>query len=126
MSDQFYLNLLPKINATVQRFGTAYKVRGPGAYDEQTMVTAPATARDVTGLVSDGEMFNGLGGATQNPNRDASNISWSGKKVLILTAQAQPTQGEEVQVDGRWFPLSRIKEIKPANVVLLYLLDVTV
>lgn len=125
MSDQFYLNLLPKVNQTVQRFGTKYKVRGQASYNEETMTTGEPVGREVTGLVSDGELLNNMGGATQNPNRSLENISWVGKKVLILTAAAEPKQGEQVEVDGRWYPLSKIKEIKPANVVLLYLLDIT-
>lgn len=126
MSDVFYNTLLPKINQTVERFGTTYNVEGDRLYDADTMTTLEPIKRSVQGLVSDGQLFNGLGGATQNPNRDASNISWVGKRVLILSPSANIKPGERVQFEGKWYPFSNINELKPANITLLYILDVTV
>lgn len=129
MSDAFYQTLLPKVNQTVERFGKTFEVRGAGTYNNETLSVSKPTSRTVTGLISNSEFLSGLGGtsiAGLGGKAENSALTWIGKKILILQASAAPTQGEEIQVEGKWFPLSKIQEIKPANVVLLYMLDVTI
>lgn len=129
MSDAFYQTLLLKVNPIIERFGTKYPVRGQGTYDNESMTTIKPEAREIIGLVSNSEMLSGLGGtsiAGLGGKAENTAKAWIGKKLLLLQANANPLQGDEVQVDGNWFPLSKIQTIKPANIILLYILDVTI
>lgn len=117
MSDEFYLDLLEEVTETVQEFGTTYKVVGVSQYDETTMTTLPATERTVVGLVADQQLANQL--------MSDQGASWIAVKSLLLTADANPQPGERVEVDGVLYPLDKLMEIKPANITLLYMLDVT-
>lgn len=116
-SDAFYKQVIADIAPVFTELGTTYTVSTPGAYDELTLTTAPATTRNVVGLVADQQTaveFAGLAGAT-----------WVATKTLILTADANPRQGEEITVDGRTYPLDKIVPIKPADIVVIYMLDVS-
>ena len=113
-SDAFYNELLADVNETLEEFGTEYTVRSPGVYDGTELESTPSTNRKVTGLVSTGNEMHILAGES----------GWVSTKTLLLTAGAAPKAGEEVQVDGKWFPLSKLTAIKPADVVVLYMLDV--
>ena len=115
-SDAFYSEIKQEVDAVLAELGTQYAVRTEGAYDPTTLSTATGVPRTVTGLVADQKAamsFTGGQGV------------WIGERSLILTAEAAPLPGEEVGVDGRWFPLSKVVPIKPADVVVAYILDVT-
>lgn len=125
VSDAFYNDIKLEVDALLADLGTTYSVRGQGSYDPATLSTEPAAApRAVVGLVaSEAASFN-LG--AQIFAVAATSANWANKKTLLLTAAANPAPKEEIQVDGQWFPLSKVVPIKPADVVLLYMLDVSV
>lgn len=119
-SDDFYNELIPEINEVLDELGTTYQVRGKSAFDSDTLTTIPGASRTVVGLVADQATTSSIGGFVPE-----SALAWIGKKNLLLKASAAPQPGEEILVEGNWFPLAKISPIKPADVVVLYILDVT-
>ncbi|MGL5525669.1 MAG: hypothetical protein ACRDCY_18130 [Aeromonas veronii] len=113
-SDSFYYELQEEVVGVLRDFGTEYNIVTPGQYDEETMVRGPETARVCQGIVADQQFASQLA-----PN------GWTATKTLILPHDANPAQGEEVVVDGKPFALSKVVPVKPADVVVCYLLDVT-
>lgn len=113
-SDSFYYELQEEVDGVIREFGTTFQVKGVGKYNDDTMTVEPAASRTVDGVVADQQFASQLA-----PN------GWNASKSLILPASANPAQGEEVQVDGKWYPLSAIMPVKPADVVVCYMLDVT-
>jgi len=122
-SDSFYLEIQAEVNTVLEELGTEYSVRGHGTYNPDTLETLPAAPRTVVGLVADQKDINPLG-AILFPVGEGS-AGWVNKKALILSAGAVPDAGEEVLVDGQWFPLSKVVPIKPAEITVVYMLDVT-
>jgi len=116
-SDAFYNELLPEINETIDEFGTTYVVKTPGGYNED-MSVSPATERPVQGLVADQSFQLPIPSVGQE-------ASWGNRKQVILKAEANIKEGERLVFEGNEYPLSKAQTIKPANVVLLYILDVT-
>lgn len=121
-SDSFYLELQAEVQEVLEEFGTTYSIREEGVYDSDTLETTDGAPRTVTGLVATEQFVSSLGNAVIPANVLAS--SQVGKKTLILSAAAAPQPGEEVQVDGSWFSLSKLIPIKPADIVVVYMLDV--
>jgi len=121
-SDSFYLEIQAEVNTVLEELGTGYSVRGHGTYNPNTLETLPAASRIVVGLVADQKDVNTFSAMVPNSEMGAG---WVGKKALILSAGAAPEAGEEVLVDGQWFPLSKVVPIKPAEITVVYMLDVT-
>ena len=117
-SDAFYNELLPEINQVIDELGAQFVVSTPGQYNVDTLKTDPPTTRQVFGVVADQSMVTAIAGPYQN-------VSWAGKKTLILKADANPKEGESIVVDGQSYPLNKIVTVKPANVVMVYMLDVS-
>ena len=115
-SDAFYNEIKLEVNTVLSELGTQYNVRTAGAYNPATLSTANGVSRTVTGLVADQKAALSF---------TAGQGVWIGEKSLILVADANPLPGEEVEVEGQWFPLSKVVPIKPADVVVVYMLDVT-
>lgn len=122
-SDAFYLELQAEVVEVLEDFGTTYTIRAEGVYNSDTLETADGATRTVTGLVANEQFVSSLGNAETPANVLAS--SQVGKKNLVLSAFAAPQPGEEVQVDGKWFALSKLIPIKPAEIVVVYMLDIT-
>lgn len=122
-SDSFYNELLVDVNATIDEFGTTYSVRLNGSYDSATLTTTPGSSRSVSGIVSNQQVTSAVASILFPVTERSSN--WIGKKTLLLKADSAPQSGEEILVDGNWFPLSKVISIKPADIVVLYILDVT-
>lgn len=120
-SDDFYNDLLPEVNQTLLDFGTYYTVRTRSTYDPDTLGTVPGTTRSALGLVADQST------AVQGDSRSSRSEATSriGLKSLLLAADSDPKPEEEVEVDGVWFSLEKIDTVKPAEVVMLYTLDLT-
>lgn len=116
-SDAFYNELLPEINATIDEFGTSFVVKTPGTYNED-MSVSPDTERTVQGVVAD-QSF-------QLPIPSlGSEASWGNRKQVLLKAEADIKENEHLVFEGNTYPLNKAQTIKPANVVLLYIVDVT-
>lgn len=124
-SDAFYKELLPEITAALNDYGKAYQVRSKGLMNEETRLVAPGVTRSVQGLVSDGSIVSNIGSVGQNSGLEANRVQWVGKKVILLAPNLKPNKTDEINVDGVWLSLSKIVELKPANIVLLYILDLT-
>jgi hypothetical protein len=125
MSDQFYLELLVDVNSVIDEFGTTYQVKSPAQYSEETMSTTPGTVRSVIGLVSDQSVLSNFASVGVSAGIEATSQIWVSKKVLLLKASANVLFNETITVDGKEYPLSKVEKIKPANVNLLYILDLT-
>lgn len=116
-SDAFYNEIVAELVPVFDELGTSYTVRTPDTYDEDELETVPGATRSVVGLVADQQtvmQLAGEGGAT-----------WVATKTLVLRQDAAPLPGEEIQVDSKWFPLSKVVPVKPAEVTVVYLLDVS-
>lgn len=122
-SDAFYNEVLVDVNAVIDELGTTYNVRGTATYDPTTLSTTVGASREVAGLVADQSFQSVVSGLTGTA--DDVRGGWQGRKNLLLKADAAPAPGEEVQVEGEWFPLDKVEPIKPADVVVLYILDVS-
>lgn len=116
-SDAFYTEIRDEVDTVLDELGTTYSVRSPGEYDPDELETGVGSSRTVSGLVADQQT------AAQFAGNQSAN--WIGKKTLILKASSAPKTDEEVQVDGDWFPLSKLVPIKPADITVVYMLDVT-
>lgn len=118
-SDAFYQEIVAEVNAVLEELGTTYSVRGHTEYDPDQLERVAAPPRTVVGLVADQEMAVSMVGTGDG------GPTWIGKKTLIMRADANPRPEEEVEVDGKWYPLTKAKAIQPADVVVVYMLDVS-
>lgn len=116
-SDAFYIDLKNEVDIVLADFGTLYYTRGQSTYDPDTMQSTPAVTKTVSGLVANQQQVSGTIGDVGN--------TWVATKTLILSASSDIESGEEVQVDGRWFSLAKLEPIKPADIVVVYLLDIS-
>ncbi len=120
MSDAFYIDIRDNtVDPLIAEFGTTYTVVTPGTYDKFSMTTGVETRRDVLGLVSDGSFVNSL------VNSEGANNQWVSQRVLLLTASAAVTVNEKIIVDAVEHDLSKVEKIQPANVNVLYVLDLS-
>lgn len=120
-SDSFYQEVVLDVNQVIDDLGTSYTIRGRGTYDPNSLSTGSGSTRSADGLVAERELANALAGKSGGEE----NNDWMGKRTLILKANADPKPQEEIQVDGKWYPLNNLKPIKPADVVVVYMLDVS-
>jgi hypothetical protein len=114
-SDTFYQELQVEVDEILTDLGTSFTIRAEGTYDADELEVSTGSTRSVVGLVAD----------QQTVIKISGEASWSALKSLILTADAAPQPGEEVQVDSKWFSLSKVVPVKPADIVVVYLLDVS-
>lgn len=123
-SDAFYQEIAEEVDAVLVELGTSYSVRGPAVYDETTLTRGKGTSRTVVGLVADQEVAINMLGSGTDMRGDAMS-AWTATKSLILQASSNPLPEEEVLVDGQWYPLSMAKPIKPAEITVVYMLDIS-
>jgi len=123
LSDAFYNELVPEVDGIIDELGTTYTIETPGAYNEDTLKNDSPTSRQVGGLVADQTVA--ISVANMAGSGLSSDATWMGKKVLILKASAAPKPTESVKIDGSLYPLSKVTEIKPADVTVVYMLDIT-
>jgi hypothetical protein len=116
-SDSFYIEVKGEVDTVLNELGTTYQVRGQGVYDPDELESMPETSRTVSGLIADQQAVLQIVGE--------SSATWVATRTLILKADAAPQEGEEIQVDGKWYPLSRLIPIRPAEITVVYLLDVS-
>lgn len=119
-SDEFYNELIGEVATALSELGTTFNVKAEGVYDPQTLTTSEGIERTVTGIVADQEQTYSLSSGVGEPSK-----SWISGKNLLLSADSHPKPKEEVYVDGKWFSLGNVKPIKPADVVVLYILDIS-
>ncbi|QQM14074.1 hypothetical protein pVco14_024 [Vibrio phage pVco-14] len=121
-SDAFYNGIIAKIAPVFEKLGTSFAVRAPAQFNEETLSKTPGQTRSVAGIVADQQTTLELTGQAW---RGMDGGEWVATKSLILPANAKPLPSEEIQVDGKWFSLSKVVAVKPADVTVIYLLDVS-
>lgn len=121
-SDAFYIEIRDEVNILLAELGTTYRVRGIDVYDPETMTTTSSAEREVVGIVANQMQTHGMIPNTAYLDDQAE---WLSTKNLILAESSNPAKTEEVLVDGEWFPLSGITPIKPADITVVYILDVS-
>lgn len=116
-SDAFYNGIITEVNAVIDEFGTSYTVQAEGTYDEDELEPTAGATRSVDGLVADQQTVLQLAGE--------AGATWVATRTLILKASSAPLPGEQILVDAKYFPLSNVVPIKPADIVVVYLLDIS-
>ena len=122
-SDQLYLELRADIDEVINELGTSYTVRAESSYDATAGSVTDGATRTVDGLVADASFTRGLAGALGNTSQDQP--TWIGRKNLILKGTSNLLPNEEVYVDGKWWSLTKADPVKPADIVVIYVLDIT-
>lgn len=124
-SDAFYNDIAATVDEVLDEFGTSYNVYAPGPYNEDTLSSSHSLSRSVVGVVADRETTL----LTANPGGAAAGdpvaAAWVGEKNLLMKASASPQTDELVEVDGKKHSMQKAVPIKPADIVVLYILDVT-
>lgn len=120
LSDAFYQKIVSDIAPLFDELGTTYTVRTEGVYDPDDMETPVGSERTVAGILANQKEVNSLS-AIAFPVTETS-AGWIGRRALILRADAAPEAGEEVEIDGEWHPLANVTEVKPGDIVVLYIL----
>ncbi len=115
ISDNFYLEVIADIQSVFTDLGKTYQVRGIGAVNALEGTVTTTAERTVNGVVADSQFMSAMLGNTFGTN----------KKYLVFDYQSNPLSNEEVQVDGFWIPLVNIEEVKPADIVVAYMLDIS-
>jgi hypothetical protein len=116
-SDGFYNEIIAELVPVFADLGKQYTVKAQGVYDPATMTTPDGATRTVWGLVADEQ--------TMLQNFGSTGGTWTASKTLVIRSDANPLPGESIEVDGNWFPLSNVVPIKPADVTVVYLMDVS-
>lgn len=116
-SDAFYIELRDEtVIPLLEEFGTVYTVRAKGTYNAGEVVEG--ATRTVKGVVADQNEL-----ASIDPSTGSA--SWVGKKNLLLDPNVAFLPDEEIQVNGKWYPSSDVNELKPGDITVMYILDVT-
>lgn len=115
-SDAFYIELASDTIEVLTEFGKEFNVRSKGVTDLSTLTVTEGGTRNVWGLVSD---------AQAQSYAEVGSVQWTATKTLILAPDADPVEGEFVIVDGVSYPLDKIVAVKPADIVVVYLLDIS-
>ncbi|CAM0069691.1 hypothetical protein VPHK251G3_0018 [Vibrio phage K251 g3] len=121
-SDAFYNGIVAKIAPIFDKLGTTFAVRAPARFNAETLTNTLGAPRNTVGVVADQQTTQELTGQAW---RGMDSGEWVAAKTLILPASANPQPDEEIQVDGKWYSLSKVKAIKPADVTIVYMLDVS-
>jgi hypothetical protein len=116
-SDGFYNEIIAELVPVFTDLGKQYTVKSQGVYDPDTMTTPEGTTRSVWGIVADQQTMLQIVGSTGG--------TWTATKTLVMRNDAAPLPGESIDIDGDWFPLSNVVPIKPADVTVVYLMDVS-
>lgn len=122
-SDAFYNEIRNEVIALIKELGTSYTIEAPSTYDSLTMTTTPGAQRQVDGVVSTQSQFDSVA-AIAFAVTETSSV-WLGKKSLLLSPEALPLADEKIIIGGDYFSLGKLVEIKPADVTLLYILDIS-
>ncbi|QJI53352.1 head-closure protein [Alteromonas phage vB_AcoS-R7M] len=122
-SDPFYNSLVSTVETLLAKYGATYTIRSKGVTDPVTLQTSSGATRSCVGVVSDSSMGSNLAG--QLGSILSSSVENTSLRSLLLPASASIQAGEEIQVDGQWFDLKRAKPLKPADVTLMYTLELS-
>lgn len=117
-SDPLYLKFRAKADKLLRRFGTQFNVVSQGYYDEETLTSMEGETTKAWGvLTNDKAMLQSFAGDLGE--------TWSATKTLILSAERKYLPTDQVKVEGKTYSLSNLETIKPADIIVVYLLDVS-
>lgn len=112
----FYADLVADVEELITEFGTTYPVQAEGTFDEATLTTTDGTNRTVAGVViTDRELLKVI----------ANSADMTSTKMLLMVPSAAPLINEKVKVESKWYSFNDVEKLKPADTVLLYMLDVS-
>lgn len=120
-SDAFYNELAIEVNDLLEEFGAEFTIKAPGVYDKNTLTVGEPTSRTAFGVVSSSEFGSNI--ATQIYAISQLSSNQYSKSVLILTASTNPKPQEKVVVDGKEYELAKARPVRPAEVTVVYILD---
>lgn len=120
-SDSFYNDIVTEVEAILEEFGAEYTIRTQSQLDPVTFAETPGSTRTAFGVVNNSEIGSTL--AMQLNAIASTNNENNAKAVLLLSPTAAPQALEEVMVDGRWYSLGKVKPVRPADVTVLYTLE---
>jgi hypothetical protein len=115
-SDSFYNELKEDVLQIAKDYGAEFNVQGAGVTDLSTQTMQEGSIRKVWGIITDSKVQELTG---------MNSVIWEARKTLIMPYTAEPKNGEQVIVDGIKYPLNKVTTIKPAEVIVVYLLDVS-
>jgi hypothetical protein len=115
-SDSFYQDLATEASELIAELGTTFKITTPGTYNAETMSVGAPSSRLVSGLVADQMTAIAISGTLDS--------GWASTKYLLLPADAAPVENESVEVQGIIYPLTKIIKIQPADITVIYMLDI--
>lgn len=122
-SDEFYIEIRDEVTETIDEFGTTYQVRPVGEYDYDTLGVEAGVTRSISGLAAVNKESTKLSIGSSALSEELS--IWLSTKSLIIVGSADIQQGEEIFVDSRWYTTNGIEIIKPADIIICYILDLT-
>lgn len=121
-SDAFYQDLLTNtVIPLINEYGTAYSVISPVVTDPETLEPSTPETNFVQGLVTDSNYLNGFVGNISDVSGGVK--QWKSSQVLILLPDPAVIRNASVSVNGKTHSLTNINELKPANVLVLYTLE---
>ena len=117
-SDSLYIKFRAKADELLRRFGTQFDIVSQGYYDEETLTSVEGETTTAWGvLTNDKAVLQTIAGDTGG--------TWTATKTLILSAERDYLPTDQVKVEGRNYSLSNLETIKPADITVVYLLDVS-
>lgn len=122
-SDAFYIELRDEtVIPLLEEFGTTYTVRADSTYDPSTGDTTLGATRTVKGVIADESMTKGL---LVNAGAEASENTWIGRKNALLDPTVAFAPNEEIQINGQWYPSSKVQPLQPGDIIVMYIVDLT-
>ena len=116
-SDTLYNEMLVDLADLWDGLGTSFSVREK-VFNETTRVTEYQNARTVVGLISNRQAATGLSFLT------GDNFNLSENDQLLLEGGAGLTEDTQVQINNRWMPVGDFEIVKPADILVMYIVEV--
>ena len=117
-SDAFYIRLRDKADKIIHKFGKQFQKVSQGSFDPKTLTSLPTTSEPVWGiLANDANTIRDLAGEVTG--------TWTASKTLILSAATKIKATDSIRVENQDYSLANIVTVKPADVIVVYLLDVS-
>lgn len=115
-NDLFYQNLAEEVNEVIGEYGKTFIFRRVGAYNHDTLQTLPPTEFTSAGvLASRKDAVQLVSSAGNVPQLISSSY-------LILSGLVPVERTDVVMINGKPHSCSKIEEVKPADVVVCYML----
>lgn len=115
LSDDFYIEMQGVADKLIAEFGGQFNVRGPSAFDETTLERTKGAERVVNGVVTTQDVARAY-------KESSTATDWTASRYFLADHNALIVQDEEVQVDGIWYPANKFETIKPADILVVYML----